>query len=286
MQNAIAFKNTFKAEIAYDSYEDLVNDIEIDAIYIATPHAFHKEHTLLALKSGKAVLCEKPFAMNLEEVDAMINCATANSVLLMEALWTYFLPHYRHVLKLLEKQQFGKIKRIDADFGFYAGFDKTSRVFNKDLGGGSLLDIGIYPVFAAISTLGLPKSLEAQAKFYDNGVDSECNMVFNYDDAKAHLKCTFLEETPTECVFTCEKGIIKIHGRWHDPTSISLIDSDGNSEIKTFPVDVFGYNFEIEHINTLIRQGKTESDIMTFQKSRELISTLDKVRKKIGLDYK
>jgi predicted dehydrogenase len=286
IEKAEDFKQKFKAEKAYGTYEDLVTDPNVDAIYVATPHSFHKAHTLLCLNYNIPVLCEKPFAMNLGEVEAMIQLSKDKNILLMEALWTLFLPHYQYVLDLLQNKHFGKLMTLEADFGFHPTYDESSRVFDKSVGGGSLLDIGIYPIFAALSTLGKPNSIEAKADFFETGADSNCEMTFHYDSAKAILKSTFLEETKTEAIFHCENGTIKINGRFHEPTTVTLIDQHGNSELKSFDYKTIGYSYEIEHFNQLIRDGKTESNLMTFAKSRELMFTLDQVRDIIGLEYK
>ncbi|WMI70111.1 Gfo/Idh/MocA family protein [Mangrovimonas sp. YM274] len=281
-----AFAGTYGAQNAYGSYEQLAKDPNVDAVYIATPHSYHKEHSILCLSHQKAVLCEKPFAMNSQEVLEMMASAKANDTLLMEALWTYFLPHYQHVLKMLKENTYGKLLKMNADFGFYKDFDNESRLFKKTLGGGSLLDIGIYPIFAALTTLGAPKSIEASATFFDNGADSTCSMVFHYEDGvEAHLKSTLLEETPTVAEFYCEKGLIKINGRFHEPSTVTLIPNEGAPETLDFNYNSIGYNFETMHFNDLIRQGKKESDLMTFEFSKQLIGTLDKVASIIGLEY-
>ncbi|REE25055.1 putative dehydrogenase [Winogradskyella pacifica] len=285
LEKAKLFRQDYKATMAYGTYEDLVADSNIDAVYIATPHSFHKAHTVLCLNHNKAVLCEKPFAMNLEEVEEMIQLSKENNTLLMEALWTIFLPHYQYVLDLVQKKHFGNIIKLEANFGFHPTYNETSRVFDKSVGGGSLLDIGIYPVFAALSTLGKPNTIEAKAQFFDSGADSECEITFQYKNTKAILKSTLLEETNTEAIFHCENGTIKINGRFHEPSSVTLIDHLGNSELKEFDTKTIGYSYEIEHFNQLIRDGKTESDIMTFEKSKLLISTLDQIRTLIGLEY-
>lgn len=279
------FKSKFKAEKAFGSYIELASNSNIDAIYVATPHSFHKEHTLLCLHHSKPVLCEKPFAMNLEEVEEMINASKAKQTLLMEAMWTIFLPHFQYLLDLLQKNHFGEVLKLEADFGFHPTYNESSRVFDKSLGGGSLLDIGIYPVFAALSTLGKPKSVEAKAQFFPTGADSKCDIIFHYDKAKAFLKSTFLKETNTEAIFHCETGTIKINGRFHEPSSVELIEQNGNIELKTFDTRTIGYSYEIEHFNQLIRDGKTESDVMSFDKSSALIATLDQIRGVIGLEY-
>lgn len=284
-EKADEFASEFKVPKAYSSYEALANDMHVDAVYIATPHALHKENTILCLKKGIAVLCEKPFAMNHEEVTEMIAVAKAHNVLLMEALWTYFLPHYQYVLKALKNKTYGNILKMEADFGFYREFNDDARLFKKSLGGGSLLDIGIYPIFAALSMLGKPNTIESRATFFDNGADSSCDMVFSYEkQTKAFLKCTLLHETPTKAIIHFEKGSITLHSRFHEPTSVT-IDSEQGKETLNFKSETFGYNYEIAHFNQLLRDGKTESDIMTFEFSKLLIKTLDEVRRIIGLKY-
>lgn len=283
-ENANEFAEKFKAKKAYNLYLDLVKDANVDAVYIATPHSFHKEHTILCLQHKKAVLCEKPFAMNLQEVTEMIAVAKENKVLLMEALWTYFLPHYNYVLDLVKSEKYGKLTSLEADFGFYPIYDESSRVFKKEVGGGSLLDIGIYPIFAALSTLGKPDSIDANASFFKNGADSECNMVFNYANAKAILRSTLLEETKTEAIFTFETAIVKINSRFHEPSTVTVIQNK-KEQILDFDYKTIGYSYEIEHFNKLLRAQKTESTIMSFEFSKLIMSTLDEVRNKIGLQY-
>ena len=285
IEKANDFSKKYNATKAYSSYEELAKDTEVDAVYIATPHSFHKEHTMLCLKNKKAVLCEKPFAMNLQEVEEMIALAKENNVLLMEALWTYFLPHYKYVLEVIKNEKFGKLLNIEADFGFTTPFDESSRLFKKEVGGGSLLDIGIYPIFVALSTLGVPENIEAKATFFENGADSSCDMFFTYKETKAVLKSSLLKNMATEAIFTFDKGVVRINTMFHMPTTVTVINN-GKEETIDFNYKTIGYNFETEHFNQLIREDKKESDIMTFDFSRNLIKTLDKVRNTIGLEYK
>lgn len=282
---ADSFASTYNASYAYDSYESLVKDPNVDAVYIATPHSLHKEHSILCLNHKKAVLCEKPFAMNRDEVEEMIAVAQANDVLLMEALWTYFLPHYQKVLELLHSKRMGTITKLEADFGFEPIVDMDSRLFKKSLGGGSLLDIGIYPIFVALSTLGIPLTIDAKATFFDNNADSSCTMIFNYNKGvKAFLKSTLLENTPTEAIIHCDNGTIKINSRFHQPTSVTIIQN-GIEEHLDFETDAIGYNYEIEHFSNLVRAGIKESPIMTYDFSRNLMTLLDDIRQIIGLNY-
>ena len=284
-EKAHAFAEKFVAKKAYGSYEALANDPNLDAVYIATPHALHKENAIMCLKNGIVVLCEKPFAMNAEEVEAMIACAKQHNTLLMEALWTNFLPHYQFVLKQLNNKTYGNILKMESDFGFQRDYDTSARLFNKAMGGGSLLDIGIYPIFASLSTLGLPKNIDAAATFFENGTDATCNMTFTYENnVKAYLKSSLVEVLPTQAIFYCEKAIIKINTMFHMPTTVSII-VDGKEDIKDFGYQTIGYHYEAIHFNQLFRDGKTESDIMTFEFSRNLIKTLDAVRTIIKLHY-
>jgi predicted dehydrogenase len=282
---AEAFALQYGATTTYYNYEALADDPRVDAVYIATPHVYHQKHSVLCLNRNKAVLCEKPFAMNLGEVQEMIETARSNRTLLMEALWTFFLPHYRKVLDLLNEGTIGNIHSLVADFGFRPEWDPGSRVFSKELGGGSLLDIGIYPIFLALTTLGMPDVLKASATFFDNGTDSSCTMQFGYlNGAKATLNCSFLEQTPTAAVFTGEKGSLTIHPKFHAPTSFT-IEKYGRTNTFDFDVKTNGYSYEIIHFNRLLRQGRTESDIMTYKSSEQLITLLDAVREQVGLIY-
>lgn len=283
-EKANRFAAKYNAKKAHNSYLDLAKNDDVDAIYIATPHSFHKEHAILCLQQKKAVLCEKPFAMNAEEVEEMIAVAKENNVLLMEALWTFFLPHYRYVLDVFKTKKYGHLKHLEADFGFKADYNLEGRLIKKEVGGGSLLDIGIYPIFAALSTLGMPNSMKASATFFETGADASCDMFFEYKDATANLKSTLIANTKTEAIFTFENAVVKINTMFHQPSTVTII-KDGTAETLDFGYTTIGYNFEIEHFNQLLREGKTESTIMTFDFSRKLIKTLDAVRKEIDLSY-
>ena len=275
----------FNSQNFYGSYEELVHNESIDVIYIATPHVFHKEHTLLCLRNKKAVLCEKPFGMNKEEVEEMITCAKANKVFLMEALWTYFLPHYQYVIDIIKTKKLGDVKSIEADFGFAANFDPHGRLFNKKLGGGSLLDIGIYPVFAALTVLGYPDHISAQASFSDTGIDESCSIEFLYDNGKsAKLYSTITEQTATKAIIQFDKGVVTLNSRFHEPTDI-LISTKDEDSLKTFDYTTNGYFYEAEHVQQMLNQNKLESNIMSFSTSISLIELLDKIRNIIGLNY-
>ncbi|NJW52570.1 Gfo/Idh/MocA family protein [Salinimicrobium oceani] len=284
-EKATAFAEKFEVQKAFGSYESMLQNKEIDIVYVATPHVFHYAHSMLSLDFGKAVLCEKPFAMNRKQVEEMIATAKTKNLLLMEAMWTPFLPHIQYLKELLESQKYGKIKKLTADFGFDAPFDEQGRLFKKSLGGGSLLDIGIYPVFLALHTLGIPEKIEAKATLGKTEVDEDCEIRFLYrENVKADLKSSIIKRTPTVAVFELEHAVIEIASRWHEPSTITIISS-GETEMKNFEVASYGYEFEARHVQEMLFQGRTESNVMTFQKSLELISLLDKVRELIKLEY-
>ena len=284
-EKAFEFAKEHKAEKAYGSYIQLMQDNEVDVIYIATPHVFHYQLTLDCLENGKAVLCEKPFAINISEAREMIEKARSENIFLMEALWTRFLPHFQFILKKVESNEFGKIRSIKADFGFKAEYNEQGRLFNKSLGGGSLLDIGIYPIFLAYTLLGKPEEIEAKAKFSDTMVDSICDMNFTYaEGVKAELYSSIEEKTATTAEIEFDKGNIILNSRFHEPTSVTII-SEGKEETIEFGVESNGYNFEAEHVGEMLLQGKTESDIWSFENTLDLMDLLDKVRSQIGLEY-
>ena len=284
-EKAVEFAKQYDAKIAYGSYTQLIEDENLQVIYIATPHVLHFELTKECLKAGKAVLCEKPFAINSSQANKMINLARSENVFLMEALWTRFLPHFQFVKQEIESGKFGNIKSVKADFGFKAEFDPAKRLFNKSLGGGSLLDIGIYPVFLAYSILGFPEEIEAEAEFAETGVDYSCNMTFRYSgNVQADLYSTFKEKTPTIAEIELEKGKIILNSRFHEPTSVTVISED-KEETKDFGVTTTGYNFEAAYVTKMIQKGKKESDIWSLDHTKDLMGLLDKIREKIGLEY-
>ncbi|SDB27545.1 Predicted dehydrogenase [Flavobacteriaceae bacterium MAR_2010_188] len=285
LTNAETFSKDFKLYNAYGDYKSLSEDPNVDAIYIATPHVCHLKDALMCLENKKAVLCEKPMGVNSMDVNTMVSVAEGNDTLLMEALWTRFLPHYNFIIDELKTGKFGNIESIEADFGFKADFDPEGRLFNKELGGGSLLDIGIYPIFFALSILGEPDDIEASATYFETNVDSSVDMTFSYpDNVRAKLACTLLENTPTTAKIVAENGTIKLNTRFHEPTSVE-ITLNGKTEIHDFSTDAFGYTYEIAHFNQLIRDGKTESPEMSFEYSKTLSETMDKVKERIGLEY-
>lgn len=282
---AETFAKEHKAAKLFSSYEAMLEDKDLDVVYIATPHVFHHQQTLLCLDHKKAVLCEKPFAMNKKQVEEMIAKAKKEKVFLMEAMWTQFLPHFKFVMELIESEKYGRIKNLKADFGFPAPVDLDKRLYNKNLGGGSLLDIGIYPIFMAMSALGIPDKIQAKASFHKTGIDEDCNMIFKYKDGvEAELRSSIVKQTPTTAVIQFEKATITVNTRFHEPSSVTIQTAE-NEATKEFGVNSNGYNFEAEHVQIMLLEDRIESTEMGFKKSLQLIDLLDKVREEIGLEY-
>lgn len=285
IDKAESFGSKFNSAKYYGSYEELADDPDIDVIYIATPHTFHFEHTMMCVKKGKAVLCEKPFGINASQVNSMVEEAKARQVFLMEGMWTRFIPATEKILELLENGAIGDLSFIRADFGFKAPFDTESRLYNKALGGGSLLDIGIYPVYLSLLTLGLPTDIKAMARMTETDVDSYTSMLFSYENgAKAVLESTIEAETPTEAYLHGSIGSIKVHSRFHHTEKIT-ISRNGEEEILDIAYEGNGYIHEIEEVNNCLLQKKTESPKLSLQTSLDLIAILDDVKKEIGLSY-
>ncbi|MDJ0646030.1 MAG: Gfo/Idh/MocA family oxidoreductase [Flavobacteriaceae bacterium] len=286
IDKAKAFSENYNAAFYYDSYEELCKNPEIDVVYIATPHTFHFENTMLCLKHGKSVLCEKPMGINTDQVERMIQEATSRKLFLMEGIWTRFLPSTVKLIELLKEKAIGDVLFMEADFGFYAPFDAQSRLFNKKLGGGSLLDIGLYPIYLSLLVLGLPDTVKALARLTATGVDSYCAILFDYENnAKAVLQSTLEAHTPTEATIYGSKGIIKLHSRFHQSEKLSLLKEGIPEQVFELPFTGHGYVHEIEEVNRCLRTKQLESDKLPKKLSLDLIKIIDRVKEEIGLQY-
>ena len=285
-RRAKEFSKTFNAEIAFNSYEALVNSDKVDVIYIATPHGFHHEHALLCLNHKKAVLCEKALALNSMQVKEMIEVSRANKVFLMEAFWTKFLPQYQKVSELINHGDIGKLKLIQADFGFRAEEPTPQRLYDPKLGGGALLDIGIYPVFLAISLLGRPEDVEAVMSPYPSGVDEQISAVLRFDGALAITSATFAAHTPVEATIVGTEGYIRMTNRFHNAiANVEVVNSKGARPVSVSKEDGFGYQFEARHVGECLRKNLIESPVMSHSDSLLLMETMDRIRAKCGIRY-
>ncbi len=279
-----AEENGFKKY--YGSYEELVADPELEVVYVASPHSHHYEHTMLCLKNKKAVICEKAFALNSREVEAMIAEAARQKVFLMEALWPPFQPIYKKMKEIFQGGEPGKIVHLDARFSFQAPYNPTDRKFNLGLGGGSLLDIGIYPVIDALYFMGVPDEVIAKASFTETGSEDSLSIIFGYNDGRmATLYSSFRTAAGIGCDLLCENGNL-FFSRGRDMSQRLNVAMNGkeNKEYSLLP-DGMGYQFEAMEVMNCLDEGKLESDVVPLSFSRDLMNTLDRIRKAAGIVF-
>ena len=288
-ETAEEFGDEFNIKYRHDSYEALVENPEVDVIYVATPHNLHHENTLLCLQHNKAVLCEKPFAMNARQAKAMIDLAKEKSLFLMEARWTVFHPHYKKTHEMIGQGLLGDIRSVLINFGFKPEQPIPARMFDPALGGGTLMDIGIYNVFMAMSILGTPDVIEASMTPATTGVDEQCAILFKYNNgAMAQLFSSFSSNMATEADISGTEGRIRLTSRFYEPSAtVEYYPKYVNSR-ELIPVEKepgVGYQYEARHVNDCLKRGLTESDVIPFADTLLLMETLDKIREIAGIRY-
>ena len=285
LANAQHFANTFGGT-AYGSYEELVADSGIDAIYVATPHPAHHDNVILALNAGKPVLCEKPFAVNAQQAQAMVDAAAKNKVALMEAMWARFLPHYAKVREIVASGVLGPILSIHADHGQRLADQGIARLVDPQLAGGALLDLGIYPISFAHMILGNPTSITSKAVMTDRGVDAQTSMIFSYDNgAQAVLTTTMIEQTPCRALVAGLHGWLEIDRTFYNPASMRVILNDGS--VTEYPNAYVGHGLreQAESFKQIVQSGAVESKVLTWKDTVDIMKSMDTVRSQIGLKY-
>ena len=287
LENAQAFATEMGFEKAYGSYEEMVSDPQVDVVYIASPHSHHCEHTLLCLNHQKAVLCEKAFAMNSRQVKSMIEAAKRNNTFLMEAFWTRFQPSFQKAMEIIRSGELGALKMVRSDFAFNAEYNPEKRLYNVDLGGGSLLDIGIYPIFMSLMSLGKPAQIKTMASFCPTGAEETILMSFNYPQGEtASLVSSFASYSSTQTEFNFENGFIRLNRRFFTPTTITYWKNWEEEKTITFEKgEGSGYELEAAHVMECLDARKIESDRMTWSISSDLMEIMDRVRKDAGIVF-
>lgn len=271
---------------AYDNYLEFASDPELDIVYVATPHSHHHRDSLSCLRNGKPVLCEKAFAVNALQVDEMINAAMENKLFLMEALWPPFQPSYRKARELIESPRTGQLKYIISRFAFKAPYDPEARTFNPELAGGSLLDIGIYPVIDALTFLGVPDSIETSTFFAPTGVDASIGILFGYKDGRgASLYSSFTNDGGTGTLLICENANISISRSRDHVQYLEIEYRDGEKEAYTYKPLAMGFHYEAEEVMRCLDGGLKESPVVPLSFSRDLIAILDRIRQNAGIIY-
>ena len=290
-ERAREFAAEYGATHAYGSYEDIIKCPDLDVVYVATPHVLHCENTLLCLENGIPVLCEKPFAMNTGEARRMVEAAHRKRVFLMEALWSLFIPAVRHAFEMVENGEIGDLHTIKADLGFNMPVDLNSRVYNKALGAGSLLDLGIYPALLSMALFGKPEpeNICAAATFTQTDVDETCAFMLQYPDKRLMMgHTTIAANTSLTATLYGTKGTILMHPRWHHTTKLTVSKYDGRLETShdlDIPYTGHGYHYEAAHVMQCLENQKLESDIAPLDLTMDLMETLDAIREKVGLEY-
>lgn len=281
MEKARTFAAEFDIPKYYGSYEDLCQDPEVEAVYIGTPHNFHLENSLLAIENGKPVLCEKPVTISPDELEKLIAAAEQQHVFLMEGMWTYFLPAVTTAKKWVDEGRVGKIRHVKAEFGFSVPFDPDGRLYNPDLAGGVLYDMGIYPIAITWLILGKkPKSIELYSHIASTGVDDDVFCTFHYDEYYAHLHASFRAKLGNRALIMGEKGTIEIPDFWEAGEAILY---DGREVIDHYhdPRNGRGFEYQITKVSEDIMNGKTESEVVPFSTSRYFQEQIDAILKKV-----
>jgi predicted dehydrogenase len=286
LETAESFVKTIPGAKAYGSYAELINDSDIDAIYVAVPHPSHKENVIAALNAKKPVLCEKPFAVNSIQAKEMVAVAKANDVALMEAMWARFLPHYAKIREIVSSEVLGQITTIHADHGQRLADQNIPRLIEPSLAGGALLDLGIYPISFAHMVLGVPQSITSSATFTDKGVDAQSSMVLNYaNGAQAVLNTTMIVQTPCTAVIAGLNGYLEVNRTFYNPTSMRLTLFDGT--VTEYPADYKGHGLREQAVEfaRVVKSGAKESPILRWDDTIAIMEIMDTVRSQIGLKY-
>ena len=285
-ERADAFSDEYSVPKSFHDYESLVNNPDIDVVYIATPHSLHKENCLMCLEHGKAVLCEKPFTINAAEAAAVINFARDRRLFLMEAMWSRFVPAAIKLKELIEDKIIGDIQYLFAGGAFIPEFDPDHYLFKKELGGGVLLDGGIYPVSLASWLLGYPDRIQSAGRLNSSGIDDHDALLLEYDcGAIAGLHVSMRTQSPPDITVLGSKGKIYVHPAMFCPSKITLSLFDAEETEIALPFASNGYQYEAMEVNRCLREGKTESKVMPLDETLAIMRMMDEIRGQFGLKY-
>ncbi|MEK6154051.1 Gfo/Idh/MocA family oxidoreductase [Flavobacteriaceae bacterium 3-367] len=269
----------------YDSYDALFKDGEVDVVYVATFHHTHAAVSIAAMDQKKHVLCEKPIAITAKEAKEMIRASKRNKVFFMEAFWSRFNPSIAKVKELVAAGALGKVRYINAEFTFYKlDDDPNARSLNIALAGGSLLDMGVYPIFLSYLLLGKPREIMAKSKFFHTGAEIQTSMIFDYGEAQALLYSGFANNTDMKAKICGEEGELFIHPIWHETQGFTLV-RHGKKKKYELPTLGKGFSHEIMEVNQCVENRKQESDFWSHKNSLELITIVDAVREKAGIHF-
>jgi predicted dehydrogenase len=287
IEKSLAFADKHGFEKAYGTYEEMAADPEVDIVYVATPHSHHPEHAILCMEHGKAVLVEKAFALTTEQAQQMSEAAARNGVFLMEAFWTRFQPSFAKVEEVLQSGELGRPAMMRSEFCFFSPYNPDNRLFNLSLGGGSLLDIGIYPVFWALQLFGEPSGIKTTADLAPTGADRSIAVTFEYPDGRiAQLASSFAACSDTQTEIWCEGGFIRV--RRIDPSTVKVLVSRKEGREKEFVFNLnggFGLFLEAKHVMECLDAGLKESPSLPLSYTLLQMRILDTIREMAGIHY-
>ncbi|HLL68163.1 MAG TPA: Gfo/Idh/MocA family oxidoreductase [Micromonosporaceae bacterium] len=285
-ENARAFADAHDIPRAHGSWQELAEDPDLDVIYVATPHSAHREATLLCLRAGRAALTEKPMALDVAQTEDLVEAARSRGVFLMEALWTRCFPAIHQIAGLVADGAIGRVTAVHADFGISGPFAADHRLRNPALGGGALLDLGVYPVTFAQLFLGAPDEVTAWANRTPEGVDASTGMIFGYaSGAFAALTCTMESDTGAHATISGTEGRIELPTPFFIPRGYTLYRRGAEPEVVEMPVPGHGYHYEAAEVQRCLREGLLESPVVPLSETLTVMRTLDTVREKIGVTY-
>ena len=281
------FAERFDVPGRHSSYPALVEDPDVDAVYVSTPHPGHFAASMLAIEAGKAVLCEKPFTRNAAEAAELVDAARDRGVFLMEAMWTRFLPHVVRVRELLTEGVLGDVRTVQADHGQWFRHDPEHRLLNPALGGGALLDLGVYPVSFASMVLGPPTRVAAVSAAASTGVDAQTSMLLEHSGGRhAVLTTTLQARSPNRAAIVGTDARIEIDATWYAPTTFTVVSRDGTVLERYDEAHAGGgLRHQAAEVARCLAAGLLESPVLPLDESISVMTTLDEVRRQIGLVY-
>lgn len=287
LDTADAFGDEFGIERRYGSYDELAADPDIDVVYVSTPHPDHKASTILLLNAGKHVLCEKPFAINAGEAREMVAVARERGLFLMEAMWTRFRPTMVKVRELIAAGELGEIRFLSANIGWKSNFDPEFRLFNPDLGGGALLDGGVYPVSFSSMVLGTPSAIASVATLGETNVDEQEAISLAFPSGAVAALGVTIQASPISIgLILGTRGRIEIHHDWHRPEGLTFSPYGGEAQTFDYPqTEGNGYQYEAIEVGRCLREGLVESPVMTLDESISIMETMDTLRAQWGVRY-
>ncbi|WP_281631680.1 Gfo/Idh/MocA family protein [Flavobacterium luteolum] len=279
------FGGKFNALRMYNSYDLLFEDSEVEIVYIATPHNSHVELSIKALENGKNVLCEKPMSLSYKDAQRIIEASKKHNRFFMEAFWTRFIPSVQDVLQKINNGIIGDINYIKADFAFHGSETENKRLFDKELGGGALFDIGVYPLFLSYLLLGKPNEIAAKAIKHKNDIDLQTSMILQYETAQSVLHASIVSESDMKAIISGIKGRIELNAPWYVADGYSLFINEEKEATFTLPTLGKGYSHEIIECQNCILNNEIESKLWSHQNCLDLSRIVELIKNQIQLPF-